>query len=145
LFKRLAALSLVCGATACMKTQAVQPQFIPQHKPDKVFITRQDGGFVKVMQPVLLQDTIRGYENKSGTLKRVSLPVSEVQSMQATTTDHLKTLLVLGVPIAAMTGVIVWQVSQQGEPGALTAEPCKITVEVIQANGGNPEQPPQEC
>jgi len=128
-----------------MRTEAVQPQFIPAHKPEKVFITRNDGSFMQIMQPVLLQDTIRGFESRAGTLKRIVLPVTEVRSMQASRTDHLKTLLVLGVPVAAMTGVIVWQVTQDGNAGAVTSKPCEITVEVIQANGGNPESPPQEC
>jgi hypothetical protein len=127
MLSRVAAAGLVLAVAACTTMRHVKPaEFIPQHTPALVWVTTTNAALVPVAQPYMDGDTLRG--KWAGTQKPLAIPLLGIQSVQAKTPAHARTVLMvatLGVGLGAM----IWSV---GRSGSSAAVPC--------ANSSTPEE-----
>jgi hypothetical protein len=89
---------------ACSSVKAVQPaQFIPQAKPQMVWVTYTDNSFVPVSSPQMVGDTLKG--TWGGLGEPLVIPLDQIQSVQARLPDHKRTIILFTVLGVAFTGV----------------------------------------
>ena len=124
---RMVAAGLSLSAAACMSVRPIQPaQFIPQNNPEVVWVRYTDGSFVPVRAPRISGDTLKGMWQ--GQQEPVSIPLADIQSVQAKVSDHTKTILLFST-LGVVAGLTVYAATQ----GSGTVNPnCGLY-----AGGGN--------
>jgi len=102
------------GPAACTSLRRVEPaDFIAKNGPDVVWVTYPNKAVVPVAEPSVVGDTLKGLQK--GTFRPLSIPLDQVQSVEARTPDHTKTILfVTGLGIVWVSSVYLIWVSQAG-------------------------------
>ncbi len=101
---------LLLAAAACTTLREVpQAQFIPQHNPAFVWVTTTDHALVRVTEPRIDGDTLRG--TWPGGQGPVAIPLNRIQSVRAKTPAVGRTILV-SATLAFVGGYVVWALAQ---------------------------------
>ena len=118
MLNRVAVAGLFLAVPACTTIREVpHAQFIPQRKPDVVWVTTTSNATVVVAQPQIHGDTLRG--TWAGTQKPVAIPLKRIQSVQAKTPARARTVLVFAT-VGLVAGVVFWPRQSAGPP----VDPC---------------------
>jgi len=83
----------VAGIGGCTTVRSVPPsEYLADHNPPVVVVTYTNHTVVSIREPEVRRDTLRG------TLQgeRIKIPLSEIQTVQASVRDRTKTALLLG-------------------------------------------------
>jgi hypothetical protein len=106
------AAGLSLSAAACVSVRPIQPaQFIPQNNPEVVWVRYNDGSFVPVRAPRISGDTLKGMWQ--GQQEPVSIPLADIQSVQAKVSDHTKTIILVSV-LGVAAGLTAYAATQGG-------------------------------
>ena len=102
------------GPAACTSLRRIEPgDYIAKNGPDVVWVTYPNKAVVPVAEPSVVGDTLKGLQK--GTSRPLSIPLDQVQSVEARTPDHTKTILfVTGLGIVWVSSVYFIWVSQAG-------------------------------
>jgi hypothetical protein len=104
-------LALSSSACVTVRPVAAPASFIPQTKPELVWVQHQDGESFPLSRPTMRGDTLAGQRLDTAEPVRLALP--RVASISARQPDRTRTaLLVAGA--AALAGLFVWRASGKG-------------------------------
>jgi hypothetical protein len=120
--RHIVGISLLLAPLGCHTVRPVQPQFIPREQPEKVWVTRVEGGQVEVDDPLVEDDTLRGLTGSAQ--KPVAIALTDVKAVRASTPDVMKTVLVFGVPLGAIVGYWMYEIMTPESPKAVKAPEC---------------------
>jgi hypothetical protein len=123
------------GVGGCTTVRSVPPsEYLADHNPPIVVVTYTNNTVVSIREPEVRRDTLRG------TLQgaRIKIPLSEIQSVQASVRDRTKTALLLStMGVAAASSIYFMWISKSG-PEGITIDCANDAVEE------HPEEHP-EC
>jgi hypothetical protein len=123
----MAALTLGVAAGGCTawKTESGRPgEVVAEKKPDRVRVNRYDGNTVELAQPLIAGDSLSGYGRNSPDSARVSMALSDVQSVSIQRVDAGKTaVLIAGLGVTAIAVIA----AATDEPDAPTPAPGSAT------------------
>jgi hypothetical protein len=106
---------LLLVAAGCVTVQKVQPaEFIPQHKPPMVWVTANDNSYTPVAQPRIEGDSLKG--TWAGLQEPVAISLQEIQTVQAKLPSPKRTVLLVAVVAASVTGV-AYTIATAGNSG----------------------------
>jgi hypothetical protein len=109
-FKHVPLVGLLLAGAACHVIRPVQPaQFIPAQHPPMVWVTYTDNSFVPVAQPEMVGDTLKG--TWAGVSEPVSIPVGQIQTVQARVPSPKRTVLLFTV-LGVATGAVAYTIAQ---------------------------------
>ncbi len=101
---------LLLAAAACTTLREVpQAQFIPQHNPAFVWVTTTDHALVRVTEPRIDGDTLRG--TWPGGQRPIAIPLDRIQSVRAKTRSRARTILLV-TSLGLVGGSVVWLLAQ---------------------------------
>ncbi len=101
---------LLLAAAACTTLREVpQAQFIPQHKPAFVWVTTTDHALVRVTEPRIDGDTLRG--TWPGGQGPIAIPLNRIQSVRAKMPARARTVLAV-TSLGLVGGYVVWLLEQ---------------------------------
>jgi len=116
------AIGLVLTGIGCTSIRRVQPlQFIPQHRPQFVWVTTTDSDVTLVVAPRIDGDTLRG--TVAGLQEPVAIPLTDILSVKAKVPDHTKTAILFtgGVVVGGAVTYMLTQRSGSAGPGTVPA------------------------
>lgn len=101
------------AAVGCMTVRPVvtPATYIPQQKPELVWVTQASGEVIPVAGPTVQGDTLVG--SWLGTSERVSVALPRVQAIYARQPDRKRTTMLVAFAGVA-TGFLVWRAIQAG-------------------------------
>jgi hypothetical protein len=106
---------LLLVAAGCVTVQKVKPaEFIPQHNPPMVWVTATDNSYTPVAQPRIDGDSLKG--TWAGLQEPVAISLNEIQSVQAKLPSPKRTVMLVGIVAASVTGV-VYTIATAGNSG----------------------------
>jgi hypothetical protein len=112
---RVALAGLSLAAAGCMTVRSVPPaEYIPQHSPAMVWVTYTDNSFVPVAQPRIVGDTLKG--TWAGLQEPVSVPLSEIKTVQAKLPSPKRTVMLVTV-VALAAGGVAYTIATAGNSG----------------------------
>jgi hypothetical protein len=114
------AIGLVLTGVGCTSVQRVQPsQFIPQHRPQFVWVTTTDSDVTTVVGPRIDGDTLRG--TVAGLQERVAIPLTDILNVKAKAPDRAKTMILVtgGVVVGGALAYLLTQRSGPAGPGTV--------------------------
>ncbi len=117
---RIGSAGLLLALGACSSVRNVQPsQFIPEHKPQVVWVTFTDNAFAAVAEPQIVGDTLKG--TWKGLARPLVTPLNRIQTVRARVPDHERTIILFTTLVAVTGGSIYWMT--QGSGPALQSAP----------------------
>ena len=119
----LATLLLLVYLPACTSWHVGTPTpsaFVQREHPQRARVTRTDGTQLMLKEPAVLWDTLLGTLDNHDTI-RVTLPLSQVQSVAVRKFSAEKTILVVGGVLGVV--VVAWLIDCSGRSG-LSAIGC---------------------
>lgn len=125
-FNRIPLAGLVLAIAGCHVVKSVQPaQYIPEHSPEVVWVTYTDNSFVPVSHPQMVGDTLKG--TWQGLAEPVSIPVGQIQTVQAKMPSPKRTALLVTV-LGVSVGGAIYSIATAGTSGRVMLYPeCGIT------------------
>ena len=123
--QRLALAGMLLSTAACMTVRPVPSfiQFVPQRRPQLVWVTYTDNSIVPVMQPRISGDSLVG--TWQGLSEPVAIPLNEVKLVQARQPDKRRTtwlIASLGVFTAAGVYALIQKTSGKSDACVPPAE-----------------------
>ncbi|HUL04294.1 MAG TPA: hypothetical protein VLV16_13825 [Gemmatimonadales bacterium] len=123
--RRIALTGLLLAGAACTSVRPVQPaEYIPKNNPQTVWVTYTDNSFVPVDNPTIVGDTLKG--TWAGLSEPVTIPFSQIQTVQAKMPNHKRTIMLVSVVGLAAAGV-AYTVSTAGNSGDPNFKGCGAT------------------
>jgi hypothetical protein len=145
--RRIALTGLLLAGAACTSVKPVQPaEYIPQHKPSTVWVTYTDNSYVPVDNPTVVGDTLKG--TWAGLQEPVTIPFSQIQTVQAKMPNKKKTVMLFTVVGLAAAGVAytVATAGTEGDPNFKGCGATKGTANTTCCDGLDPgEKPVDNC
>lgn len=122
---------LLLAAIGCMTVKKVQPaDYIPQHKPDVVWVTTTDNAYTPVAQPQIVGDSLKG--TWVGLQEPVAISLKEIQSVQARMPSPKRTVMLFSA-LGVVGGAVVYTLLTAGSSGS-TNNGCPLD------KNGQPQQ-----
>ncbi len=112
---RIASAGLFVALGACSSVRNVQPaQFIPQQKPQVVWVTGTDNSYVPVAAPEIVGDTLKG--TWQGLAEPIVIPLNQIRTVQARMPDHKRTVI-LFTTLGLISGAVTYTYLTAGNSG----------------------------
>lgn len=107
---------IAIGGAGCVTVRPVvaPANYIPQQKPDLVWVTSHAGEVIPIARPTISGDTVIG--QWLGTSESVRLALPQVQMIHARQPDRTRTAWLIA-SATALAGLIVWRTLNAGGDG----------------------------
>lgn len=108
---RVVAAGVVLGAAGCSSLQPIREpaQFIAETRPAVVYLTHRNRAVLIIAHPAMRGDTV--YGTWPDQPRPVSIPLSQIQSVEALRRDGKRTAMLVG-GISIVAGVAVYALVQ---------------------------------
>lgn len=104
--------SLSAAGCVTVRPVAAPVNFVPQQRPEVVWVTPTSGEVVPLARPIVRGDSLTGH--RLGTAEPVSFSLHQIRVMHAAQPHRGRTAaLVAGIGLLA--GFVVWRATQSGD------------------------------